>query len=165
MFAPVTRANLATPPQCSFLSLTNRKVELVLKFPRQRTKMPKLVREQLSSVVCRTRVPWPSNHLPKNSRCTVLKVWSSVQLQDCVDKAKKLIDDAIEKAKERTGNSCSLKVPHELIGIIIGRGGETIKDHAGETTFGSPKKPVSSWNLSREVMLQCTVHYSILKNR
>ena len=53
-------------------------------------------------------------------------------LQDCVDKAKKLIDDAIEKAKERTGqanpNACSVKVPYELIGMIIGRGGETIKD-------------------------------------
>ncbi|CAE7852645.1 RPL4A [Symbiodinium sp. KB8] len=42
-------------------------------------------------------------------------------LQDAVDKAKKLIDDAIEKA-------CTLKVPHELIGMLIGRGGETIKD-------------------------------------
>jgi len=53
-------------------------------------------------------------------------------LQDAVDKAKKLIDDAIEKAKERTGqvnpNACTLKVPHELIGMLIGRGGETIKD-------------------------------------
>ena len=53
-------------------------------------------------------------------------------LQDCVDKAKKLIDDAIEKAKERTGqanpNACSVKVPYELIGMVIGRGGETIKD-------------------------------------
>ncbi|CAJ1353389.1 unnamed protein product [Effrenium voratum] len=53
-------------------------------------------------------------------------------LQDCVDKAKKLIEDAIEKAKERTGqvnpNACTLKVPHELIGMLIGRGGETIKE-------------------------------------
>ena len=53
-------------------------------------------------------------------------------LQDCVDKAKKLIDDAIDKAKERTGqvnpNACTLKVPHELIGMLIGRGGETIKE-------------------------------------
>ncbi|CAE7404088.1 Khsrp, partial [Symbiodinium pilosum] len=53
-------------------------------------------------------------------------------LQDAVDKAKQLIDDAIEKAKERTGqvnpNACTLKVPHELIGMLIGRGGETIKD-------------------------------------
>ena len=49
-----------------------------------------------------------------------------------MDKAKKLIEDAIEKAKEKTGqvnpNACTLKVPHELIGMLIGRGGETIKD-------------------------------------
>eukprot|EP00438_Fugacium_kawagutii_P033890 Skav220979 [mRNA] locus=scaffold1541:29091:40106:+ [translate_table: standard] len=51
---------------------------------------------------------------------------------DCVDKAKKLIEEAIDKAKEKTGqvnpNACTLKVPHELIGMLIGRGGETIKD-------------------------------------
>ena len=48
-----------------------------------------------------------------------------------MDKAKKLIDDAIANAKEKSGhnpNACTLKVPHELIGMLIGRGGETIKD-------------------------------------
>ena len=50
-----------------------------------------------------------------------------------MDKAKKLIDDAIANAKEKSGhnpNACTLKVPHELIGMLIGRGGETIKDSA-----------------------------------
>lgn len=63
---------------------------------------------------------------------TVLQYTPHKSVQDCVDKAKKMIDDAIEKAKERTGgpnpNACSVKVPHELIGMLIGRGGETIKD-------------------------------------
>ena len=57
--------------------------------------------------------------------------WHDLSLQDCVDKAKKLIDDAIANAKEKSGhnpNACTLKVPHELIGMLIGRGGETIKD-------------------------------------
>ncbi|CAE8585175.1 unnamed protein product [Polarella glacialis] len=52
--------------------------------------------------------------------------------QDCIDKAKKLIEETIDKAKEKTGgatpNACTLKVPHELIGMLIGRGGETIKE-------------------------------------
>ena len=62
----------------------------------------------------------------------VLQYASHKSVQECVDKAKKMIDDAIEKHKERTGgpnpNGCTVKVPHELIGMLIGRGGETIKD-------------------------------------
>merc|ERR1719440_1347159 len=52
--------------------------------------------------------------------------------QECIDKAKQMIEDTLNKAKERGGNNnpnaCTLKVPHELIGMLIGRGGETIKD-------------------------------------
>ena len=52
--------------------------------------------------------------------------------EDCVDKAQQLINDAIQQAKERTGQvnpkACTLRVPHELIGMLIGRGGETIKE-------------------------------------
>merc|ERR1719456_2136541 len=46
-----------------------------------------------------------------------------------------MIEDTLNKARERSGagvkdnpNACTLKVPHELIGMLIGRGGETIKE-------------------------------------
>lgn len=95
----------------------------------------------MPGVVC--RFPRPIKSLsPTTHRFCKLMGWKQTTLQmqkppetllqDCVDKAKKLIDDAIEKAKERTGqanpNACSVKVPYELIGMVIGRGGETIKD-------------------------------------
>lgn len=53
--------------------------------------------------------------------------------QDCIDRAKSMIEDTLNKAKERAGvpnnpNACTIKVPHELVGMLIGRGGETIKE-------------------------------------
>lgn len=52
---------------------------------------------------------------------------------EAIEKAKKMIEDTINKAKETRGgtaapNACTLKVPHDVIGMLIGRGGETIKE-------------------------------------
>mmetsp|Transcript_38077 Transcript_38077/g.89156 ORF Transcript_38077/g.89156 Transcript_38077/m.89156 type:complete len:1075 (-) Transcript_38077:54-3278(-) len=49
-----------------------------------------------------------------------------------VERAKQLIDDTLSKARERSGmsnpNAHVLKVPHEMVGMLIGKGGETIKE-------------------------------------
>jgi len=51
---------------------------------------------------------------------------------ECVERARQLIDDTLGKARERgttnNPNACVIKVPHELVGMLIGKGGETIKD-------------------------------------
>mmetsp|Transcript_15878 Transcript_15878/g.39720 ORF Transcript_15878/g.39720 Transcript_15878/m.39720 type:complete len:1963 (+) Transcript_15878:175-6063(+) len=51
---------------------------------------------------------------------------------DSVERAKQMIEDVLSKARERSGpnnpNANSMRVPHELIGMLIGRGGETIKE-------------------------------------
>eukprot|EP00927_Polykrikos_kofoidii_P016649 TRINITY_DN17534_c0_g1_i1.p1 TRINITY_DN17534_c0_g1~~TRINITY_DN17534_c0_g1_i1.p1 ORF type:complete len:1908 (-),score=371.19 TRINITY_DN17534_c0_g1_i1:105-5828(-) len=52
--------------------------------------------------------------------------------QDCIDKAKHMIEDTLGKARERFGtaspNTHVMKVQHELVGMLIGKGGETIKE-------------------------------------
>jgi len=52
--------------------------------------------------------------------------------EEVVQRAKQMIEDTLSKARERTGvnnpNANSMRVPHELIGMLIGKGGETIKD-------------------------------------
>ncbi|CAK0788516.1 unnamed protein product, partial [Prorocentrum cordatum] len=53
--------------------------------------------------------------------------------QACVDKAKQLIEDILKQAREISGsgtssNACVMKVSQELVGILIGKNGETIKD-------------------------------------
>jgi len=50
----------------------------------------------------------------------------------CVEKAKAMIEDTLNKARELTGatnpNALVMKVSHELVGILIGKNGDTIKD-------------------------------------
>lgn len=75
--------------------------------------------------------------------------------QECIDRAKKMIEDCIEKAKEKTGgnnpNACTLRVPHDLIGMLIGRGGETIKELKKESgaRIDILKEPVDDGSTDR----------------
>jgi len=47
---------------------------------------------------------------------------------ECVDRAKRMIDETLSKAGMNNPNAYVMKVPHELVGMLIGKGGETIKD-------------------------------------
>uniref|UniRef100_A0A7S4SM47 RRM domain-containing protein n=1 Tax=Alexandrium monilatum TaxID=311494 RepID=A0A7S4SM47_9DINO len=76
---------------------------------------------------------------------------------ECIDKAKQMIEDTLSKARERTGvnnpNAFIMKVPHELVGMLIGKGGETIKELKKESgaRIDISKEPTESSSNDRLV--------------
>jgi len=71
-----------------------------------------------------------------------------------VERAKQLIDDTLSKAREKSGmnnpNAHVMKVPHEMVGMLIGKGGETIKKLKRESgaRIDISKEPTEGTNIN-----------------
>eukprot|EP00929_Paragymnodinium_shiwhaense_P012415 TRINITY_DN1195_c0_g2_i1.p1 TRINITY_DN1195_c0_g2~~TRINITY_DN1195_c0_g2_i1.p1 ORF type:complete len:1778 (+),score=452.33 TRINITY_DN1195_c0_g2_i1:143-5476(+) len=89
-------------------------------------------------------------------------------MKEAVAKAKEMIEDVLNKSKERGGSSnpnlAIMKVQHELIGLLIGKGGETIKELKKESgaRIDISKEPNPDGSTERHVHIsglpECVEH-------